>query len=264
MKKDIHSIRDRAVISHDENVDYFLNEYKSSSISLYSSAFNYGRKKLNEDLYAFIGNTVPKNGKILDIGCGTGEYLRVLNQKGYQCAGIEPAPAMREQAKKINPNVTVLDATIDALPFENNSFDFVMAVEVLRYLHPRDIEKGYREIFRVLKPGGTFYVSHVNQFSLDGFMIFDKVQKLISGDKSKRPYCHFTNPSKEMNIIKEVGFQKIQSSSAMLAPLRFIYKLSNQMGESVSKMIEPVDELANRADWHKKFAGHLMITAQKP
>lgn len=264
MSKEVDSIRNKAVSQHHKNVDYFKMEYDASSSSPYASAFTYGRKKLDENLYAFINEAVPMGGHLLDVGCGTGEYLKNLSQKGYKCYGVEPAESMRDQAQLLNPGISIKDATIDQLPFENNTFDFVMAIEVLRYLHPADIASGYREIFRVLKPGGSFYVSHVNRLSLDGFLLFNEAQKLFPSKRRQRPYCHFTGPVPEMDMIRKAGFEKILSSSAMLAPLRMIYKISQKAGAQVSKLIEPLDEITNKKQWHQKFAGHLMFTARKP
>jgi len=108
---------------------------------------------------------VKQGEVILDLGCGRGEdtigAARLAGPKG-KAIGLDLTEAMIKQAtdgamgEKIR-NITFIQGDIENLPFEENGFDGVMSNCVIN--HARDKEKVYREIQRVLKPGGRFVIS---------------------------------------------------------------------------------------------------------
>lgn len=90
--------------------------------------------------YRFVA-LLPRDGKVLDIGAGSGKYGKLF--KDYTPTDVEQR----------NPNSIIADANV-ALPFEDGTFDLVMAIEVLEHLHtPR---KAVSEAYRVLRGGGSF------------------------------------------------------------------------------------------------------------
>ena len=106
--------------------------------------------------------TVPTEAVILDIGCGGGrtvQRLASLAQKGnvvgldYSRASV--VVAQNTNAKEVKAGrVNIARGSVAALPFPDRTFDIVTAVET-HYYWP-DLPANVREIFRVLKPGGTF------------------------------------------------------------------------------------------------------------
>ncbi len=106
---------------------------------------------------------------ILDVGCGTGKLTiatALESKPGSKIYGIDPEPSMLEiaHANAIKANITTSSETqlkfllgkIEILPFETNQFDLVLATMMTHHLDRRLKFLGFREIFRVLKPGGTF------------------------------------------------------------------------------------------------------------
>lgn len=89
--------------------------------------------------------------KILDIGCGRGEFLRGFVKKGLDAYGIDRSPA----AEKICPEASLFTADLEneALPFEDNFFDVIYSKSVIEHFYYP--EKLVQEIFRVLKPEGV-------------------------------------------------------------------------------------------------------------
>jgi ubiquinone/menaquinone biosynthesis C-methylase UbiE len=95
---------------------------------------------------------------VLDIGCGTGSFLRKLSPFVEQCVGVDASSGMIEQAKKRAQEFRNLEFRVITgphLPFADNSFDKVTSVLSFRYL---DWDPILAEIVRVLKPGGEFLV----------------------------------------------------------------------------------------------------------
>jgi SAM-dependent methyltransferase len=107
----------------------------------------------------------PAGKRALDLGAGRGELSRRLATRGYEVTAVE-----RYTAQFAAP-VTLVEADIDRrLPFDDASFDVVMAIEVLEHLeNPRAF---LREIARVLRPGAMAVVSTPNLTSVLSRMLF--------------------------------------------------------------------------------------------
>jgi len=94
--------------------------------------------------------------RILDMGCGTGGMLERLHPMG-EAWGIDVEPLALAFCRERLPDLRVALASATALPFPANVFDTVVALDVLE--HIEDHEAATREVFRVLRPGGTFIVT---------------------------------------------------------------------------------------------------------
>ncbi len=99
-----------------------------------------------------------KQKNILDIGCGSGPFIKYFYQKGYRnLYGIDPE---KELLEKIPENLAKIEvAFAENLPFESESFDAVFIYAVLHHLSGiDDYDKALKEASRVLKRGGYFFV----------------------------------------------------------------------------------------------------------
>ena len=104
---------------------------------------------------ALLSNGLRPEHRLLDVGCGTGGTIKVL-QGLCQPFGIDFSPqALRYTREKTGAGVAVADAT--ALPFRSGSFDFAIALDVIE--HIRDDVAVLTEIGRVLKPGGKLVIT---------------------------------------------------------------------------------------------------------
>lgn len=93
---------------------------------------------------------------VLDAGCGSGMFTAMAVNEGAEVIGIDAAPGLLEVARQRNPKSNFLEEDLEALPFENNSFDVVAAFNSLQYAG--SFENALGEATRVLKPGGRIVI----------------------------------------------------------------------------------------------------------
>jgi ubiquinone/menaquinone biosynthesis C-methylase UbiE len=85
--------------------------------------------------------------RVLDIGCATGEYIRRLNECGFECVGVEANPEYVEAAKNKGLEVYNMDAR--HLAFPDKSFDTALLFEVLEHIDdPAEVLKEARRVSR--------------------------------------------------------------------------------------------------------------------
>jgi SAM-dependent methyltransferase len=105
--------------------------------------------------------------RILDLGCGDGAFAIELARRGAQVIGIDASRSMIEAARR-NSSAEHLDiafyqARADAIPFAEGTFDAVVAITILCFV--RDPAPEFREIGRVMRPGGRLVIGELGRWS---------------------------------------------------------------------------------------------------
>ncbi len=96
--------------------------------------------------------------KVLDVGCGTGAFLRRLASKlDLECYGTDLEENMLTEAKKKCPQMSFTLASCDNLPFDSQTFDSV--VNCMAFHHFKNRDGFAKEAARIIKPGGTLYIA---------------------------------------------------------------------------------------------------------
>ena len=101
---------------------------------------------------------VPRNVKVLDIGCGTGQTLAYHQNRGCEAAGIEADDNVLAIAARHNLKIT--SGVFDGTQFESSYFDYVTLDQVAE--HVMDPHALMRGVHRVLKPGGEVIITTPN------------------------------------------------------------------------------------------------------
>ena len=119
----------------------------------------------------FLG--LAPDAKVLDCGCGGGANIKRLLKKCPEgiVKGIDYSPVSVEKSKKVNEaaiaegRCAVLQGSVADMVFADDWFDVVTAFETV-YFWP-DLPQCFREVFRVLKPGGVFFLCNESSGDTD-------------------------------------------------------------------------------------------------
>lgn len=107
--------------------------------------------------HQILNRFIPRAGKLLDIGTGTGKMLSELKQAGWQVFGVDIEKKAQQESAKRGIYIKTADVSKKPLPFPNSTFDLVTALDLLEHI-PND-QFCLREMKRVLKPQGIILIS---------------------------------------------------------------------------------------------------------
>ena len=147
---------------------------KIEPFELFADAYNDWFVK-NKNIYELeleaVKQLMPTDAYGLEVGIGSGKFAAPLGIK----IGVEPSKAMAKKARELG--IKVHDGVAENLPFEDNTFDFVLFITTICFVD--DIRKSFEEAYRVLKKGGSIIVGFVDKESEMG------KEYLAKKDKSK-------------------------------------------------------------------------------
>jgi SAM-dependent methyltransferase len=132
---------------------------------------------LFDDVISLSG--IPPGGRVLEIGCGTGQATVPLARRGFSLLGIELGENLAAVARRnlaAYPGVEVRTGAFEAWPLEEGAFDLVVAATAFHWIDPAI---RYRKSARALRPGGTMAIFenlHVQGDACGGF--FEAVQEI--------------------------------------------------------------------------------------
>ncbi|GAB4550561.1 MAG: hypothetical protein OHK0023_16630 [Anaerolineae bacterium] len=117
---------------------------------------------------ALVRHFAPKGGRLLEMGCGLGDLLGLL-QDEYQCVGIDLIDYSIAQTKRNAPKAEAFVHSADDLSiFKDGEFSAVVALHLVEHLP--NPENTVREVYRILKPKGVFLFATPNpNYSLRRF-----------------------------------------------------------------------------------------------
>ncbi len=166
---------------------------------------------------AAIRRLLPKRGRGIEIGVGTGRFAVPLGIN----LGIEPARAMATIARA--RGIDTIGATAEALPFKNDAFDFTLFVTTICFL--TDIAAALREARRVLRIHGAIVIGFIDRDSPPG--------RRYEQYKRKSPFyqgAQFRSAKEVRSLLTRAGF----------GGLAFVQTVFHDPGEVAA--VEPAKE----------------------
>jgi len=158
-------------LSENENIDPnvvhdFGEEWKKFSVHNDESV-----KELRKEYFDIIDESiVNKHTYMIDIGCGSGRWTDYFVDKAGFIEAIDPSDAVFAADKMLGSkeNVRITKASVDTLPWDDNTFDFGMSIGVLH--HIPNTKQALIDCVKKIKPGGYFYVYLYYRFDDRGFL----------------------------------------------------------------------------------------------
>jgi SAM-dependent methyltransferase len=131
----------------------------------------------NLDVYLFdqlLRGRLTAGMRVLDAGCGSGRHLTVLHHRGCDFHGLDASPQALEAAEATvreaggDPTGRLHCAPIEALPFPDADFDFVVCCAVLHFASDDAAFSALLdELWRVLRPGGRLFVRTASTMGIE-------------------------------------------------------------------------------------------------
>ena len=182
------------------------------------------------------------SARILEVGCGAGLMTSALARNGYIVDALDSTMAMLRMTRNgaadqcVQRRIRVHSADVHALPFQARTFDLVIAIGVIPWLHSERL--ALREMHRVLKPDGYLLVTADNNARLN--RILDPLSSpllvplrlaakrvlrlcgLWSPNSAFQPKRHY--PREFNRFIGECGFKRVKSGTVGFGPFTFFGK----------------------------------------
>ena len=155
--------------------------------------------------YELLERTLGRRGALLEVGCATGHFLQVGQQRGWRVTGIEVAPGLAQYAHDtLGLDVRVAGRIQDA-GLSPQAFDVVYASHVLEHLHnPRDALEHLRSL---LASDGLLVVQVPNEFEDLLYLLFRPwIRRRFERDGLPTDHLYFFVPRTIRRLITEVGF----------------------------------------------------------
>ena len=153
-----------------------------------------------------------RTGRLLDIGCGYGDFLKRAQERGWEVWGIEPSRQASESARR-ELNAEILNQNIEKVDFPEDYFDVITLWNVIDCLP--DPRGAIRKIRQWLSPGGRLVIRTPNaSFHLNLYRFFIRFRSLLERIGWKKEASVFLQSNFDSRtlrkLLEEERFSKIQ------------------------------------------------------
>jgi ubiquinone/menaquinone biosynthesis C-methylase UbiE len=249
-----------AIDQHSLQADDFSSRYEALGGDPYRSCFTYSRKQLDR----WLDRLLPEQAgglRLLDVGCGTGHHMARLARRGFEVAGVDGSEDMLKHARANNPGAEIRRADVEQLPFADASFDYIVCIEVLRYLP--DSSRALREMARVLRPGGVCLATAAPLLSLNGYFLINRIVNVVPVGRLVRLKQFFTTSAGLRRGFREAGFASPQVHGVYAGPVNWIERLAPSALPRLLKAWEPADAALSDRALLKEFSNMFLVRATR-
>jgi 2-polyprenyl-3-methyl-5-hydroxy-6-metoxy-1,4-benzoquinol methylase len=230
-----------------ESEDYI--SHTDNKRSAFEKTYQFVKNLAIKSKLGLLEKLQPGKGKLLDIGCGTGDFLATAKKSTWQCIGIEPNQKARTIAA--SKGITLVGNTTE---LEDHSFDAICMWHVLE--HVPDLDFQISELKRLLRPNGILFVAVPNFKSYDAKLYGE----FWAAYDVPRHLWHFSKTA-----IKKL-FEKHGMDLKAIAPMRFDAFYVSLLSEKYrTGSMNPLKAVINglisnvKATKSKEFSSHIYI-----
>lgn len=220
--------------SEKELARYYLSDsyisHSNSTSSLVDVVYKAARHFTLKWKYDLVKNNVASNlpFKLLDFGCGTGDFIKKCKHQGNEVEGVEPSDIARYQAQQ-KTGATIADSIQNI----SNTFDVITLWHVLE--HIPDPNKIIQELLKRMNDSGTIFIAVPNHLSYDAM----KYKEKWAGYDVPRHLWHFSPGNMELllkkNNLTQVKILPMKLDAFYVSMLSEKYKSGNQNITSIMK-----------------------------
>jgi ubiquinone/menaquinone biosynthesis C-methylase UbiE len=161
------------------------------------------KKPKDQEILNRFSRAVGDKKPVWDFGCGPGQTTKYLKDLGIEISGLDLSEKLIEQARKIHPEINFRKGNILELEFDDDSIGGVVAFYAIVHFTEEQVERAFREVFRVLQPGGLFlFTYHVGEETIH--------LKEFLGKKIDINFMFFTADFIS-SCLEKSGFEKIET-----------------------------------------------------
>ena len=190
--------------------------------------------------------------KVLEIGCGTGEFTKRIALSGADITAIDISPDLLEIARKTIPNVTVgfHVQNVEKLDFEDGSFDVVIGSSILHHLN---LNPAIKEVYRVLKRGGRIVFTEPNMLNPQIWLErnIPIIRKLTNNSPDETAFIRWVLKKELINL---------EFKNVSIRPFDFLHPFTPDM---LIPFISNIGNLVEKIPLVREIAGSLLIYASK-
>lgn len=201
---------------------------------------------------------LPKKGRIIEAGCGMGQFVLGLNNRGYECEGVEWAKPVVEAVKKIHPDLPIRVGDVTCLDVADGHYSGYISLGVVEH-REQGPEPFLAEAHRVLENSGIMLLTVPHFNALRRF-------KAAIGRYNKQPgdiefYQYALHPREMTALLEKSGFEVMETwgyDSAKgikdeIPRAKWIIQ-SEKLGPYIRQIL-------SGSRWAESFAGHMIMFA---
>ena len=178
------------------------------------------RDHTDQDIYNFF-----LNKQVLDLGCGTGEFLNNYFEMGAKCTGIDIEKNFKVKNKK-NFNLYNLDANT-FLKNCKKKFDIIFLFEFLEHLEEGDKHKLFESLIKILNKNALIFVSTLNKNLLSKYLAIDIAENILKLlPKKTHEYDLFLSPTQLQTLSHKYKLSLLNIEGLQYNPIIKSFKLS--------------------------------------
>lgn len=201
-------------------------------------------------------SALQKGAKVLDIGCGSGIFTKMLHERGFEVTGIDLSHALLKLGGKNVPEIDFVQGDAESMPFAAESFDVVMFSCLLHHLP--EPQKCIQEARRLLKPTGQFVGFDPNRLNPFMYLYRDRSSPFYSSKgvtENERPVL----PGRLRSFFTQAGFH---AESHFVSGLSYRYVESKLM-RKILPIYNFLDKCAFMPFWMKRFRAFVFTHGYK-
>lgn len=195
---------------------------------------------------------LQKNYKILEIGCGDGEFTKRLTTLDCFITATDITPKVVTKARKNikQKNIHFMVDNAEKMKFKDNSFDIVCGISILHHI---DAEKALKEAFRVLKKDGQIFFTEPNLLNphIYAGLHISWLRKKMEFSPDETALLRW----QVVKLLQKIGYSKIEVRN-------YDFLHPNTPPQSIN-FVEKLSNILEKTPLIKEISGSLIVWATK-